>query len=261
MAYTNIPESTLTSSIGSIVGSMKGLLIAQVTVQVNEIIDEFKQDAICQNEVALSNIATKKNNIKRNVDKFSERTQKIAAITSKLSAAITGIKILIQILKTLPIPTATPGVTLGTAVANGDKLRTIREFVKQTEDDIKTVRNIVTGAAGISLVISSILSQLDVIDAALSRCKEKGSVNIDKLIREPLTIDQPSNDVTLSYRNDKGEFKFNIIEEDINGLVRRQVNAIDVRSGRIAITGEKSYSSSIDILIQEVKFRLDTELS
>jgi len=261
MAYTNIPESTLSSSIGPIIGSMKGLLIAQVTVQVKEILDEFKQDTICQNENILSNIATKKNNIKRNVDKFSERTQKIASITSKLSAAITGIKILVQILKTLPIPTSTPGVTLGTAITSADRLRTVREFIKQTEDDIKTIRNIVTGAAGITAVISGILSQLDIIDTALARCREEGSVNIDSLIREPLTVDQPSNRQSLSYRNDKGEFTFNIIEEDIDGLIRRQVNAVSKRSGRVVIIGEKSYSSSIDILVQEIKFRLDTELS
>jgi len=261
MPYLTIPQSNLSPFIGLLIGTMKGRLLTSVTNQVSEIVDEFKDETICENTQALKNIAKKKDNIQSNVNSFNQRINKVQSIAAKLLALTSALKVIISVLRSLPIPT-TPAVTVGTIVTTGDTLTTIREFVVQLEEDAESILSIVSGAAGITSVLSGILSNLSIIDSALASCEETGKVNIKELKEEPITKDQKKEERNLLYTAENGrQYRLEIREFDDEAALRRQVVARDVKSGRIALSGEKSYSSSIDILIKEIKFRLDTDLS
>lgn len=264
MPYTNIPESKLTPAIGFVVGRLKAELLTRAQTQVDRIIEELKSELICSNQDKLKAITSGVNNLRRSINNINSRIQKITSLVNKLSAIITTINILVEFLKVLPLPTSLPGVTAGTIITFGDKLKTIREFIKQIEDDVNSIRGLLLGASGILILINSLLARLEAIDQALLSCQEQGEVDISKLDERSIkTLDQPSNQQIFSHinKNTGVEYTLQVIEEKESQFLRRYVIAREKLTNRIVIEGEKSFSSSVDILIEEVKFRIDTELT
>lgn len=263
MPYVNIPNSELGPLVGKLVGRIKGRVRTEVETKVEEFLEEFKTNAICSNEVKLNNIITTKDRINTTLLGFKNRIEKIRKITDPLLAATTSFRLIINLLKILPTPT-TPAVTTGTIISLSDKLELAKEFVTQIEEDVTTINNLILGTTGIFLIIENIISNLDIIEFEVRKCRGEVSEKeiLDNLVKSKDTLTDPLINENLSFTNSNGkEYKLEIKTESLDGIAPlRFAIAREVNSGRIVLTGEKSYSSSTSILINELKFRIETEL-
>jgi len=58
------------------------------------------------------------------------------------------------------------------------------------------------------------------------------------------------------------EYRFQVLTDPSDNIAPlRSVRAIEVSTERVALEGERSFSSSVDVLVEELKFRIIEELN
>lgn len=259
MPYLNIPNSTFGPSIGKVIGRVKGELVGKAQKEILKIVEEV-QEGICDRKDRIEDIKKRKDSINKKIISVQKRIQKIQDIVTPLLAAVATFKAIITLLKLLPIPT-TPFITIGVTNQFSEKLELAKEFITQIEDDVNSILLIISGAAGVLLIVQRLLDRLNVIDNVLQGCSEDETPNTDDILEVQQEGDIGNGVYYIGANGVKYFLEVKIVEDPTLIAPLRFVTAKDTRDNRIVINGEKSYSSSSDILVEEVKFRIDTELT
>lgn len=191
---------------------------------------------------------------------------KLSVFISFIKKMLSGLTILIKVLKSLPIPSMY--TVMGVVMTLSDLLSKINFLVKSTLV-ITTGFDLIIRFAAASLkslitIIQGILASLTLASITLKACgKSALTTDLDQ------TISDTNNTITdltdlfgslLTDNNSYRGFTFNIIEEqtvDKAIATRRYAIAINA-NGVLILQGEASYASDTQVLIDELKLRIDS---
>ena len=145
MPYVNIPESRLAGTIAGLLGKMQGDLSTKVFDTIVDLEDKMLAEAynrVYKGKATIGCNGLKPfrrgvNNVTKQVGGFSKRIGRFSKIPRTIIKVVPALKIILKILKSLPIPTSVPpgiGVPLALTNTYADILHLIKESIKQLEE-------------------------------------------------------------------------------------------------------------------------------
>lgn len=269
-------RSQIASIVANQVGRMQGELEARIQVEALKLVSKFANQ--CPTQEELIKIVKVRNNLLKVINNFQKLVNRFSGISSKLRPPITAARTLITLLKANPIPSAVippsggVGITLGKIVTLSDRLRTVTLLLEALEDDINSVDNVI---ANTTPSLTNIKQILDSLNVRIQNCVEELQNNSNntggvETIKNLLTQIQPlentgsegTPDQSFTYRSINGkDYTLTIIEDrGIEASVPRRVAVAKDNLGVIILRGQPSFSSDTQVLLDELKFRIDNQL-
>ena len=260
----------LAAIVASQVGNIRGELVSQVNKRVNEAINKLINQ--CPPEKDLQRIVKTKNNLQKVVTNFDKRVQSFRPVATNLSLAATIIELSIEVITSIPTPTAIippqtggVGIPINVLTKYSDslvKLNTRLAFVKNQANTINTVVDSVGG------VTQGLRSKLDSLDKYIERCyleKLDSTDNLDTLNAGLAAIQPKENTGSEGTPNANYEYKGYKLEiiQDINSpsVAPKRFAIGKDRRGIIVLQGPSSFSADTQVLLDEIKFRIDNQLA
>jgi hypothetical protein len=230
---------------------------AVLAIVQEEIFKKLKCPTPVQGQIILNTVT----NISAAVNRISNKFQQLQRVVNIASSAVNALNVAIQTSETtvigldisLPATAATPTGASG-LIARG--ISRLERFIDNKKDEIKALDDRLCNAAKVVQHINAQLfilqALLQVIDALLRVCSLQ-SIELTAVIAprtpsggtEALTY----RGYTIEIRTASGEYVAPL----------RYAVAID-RQGVVVLQGPRSYSSSTEVLIEEIKFRIDNQL-
>lgn len=252
------------------VGSIQGKVSAQVQGRVLEILSKFTSECPAGNEI--QKIIKQRNNLLNTINAFEKRVRILKSTANKLDVAIRAAKVLIQFIKSIPAPTTLgtpPGpaggvifsLSVGKVVTVGDRLAKVNKLLDALEADKAGIIGIIDSA---SSTLANLKRRLNTIDIAIQECS-KDSPNLTSILTEAQPKENTGSEGIPEGRENDFTYKGYVLEiiQDPNSpqiAPRRYAIAKD-RRGVVVLKGQPSFSSSTDVLLDEIKFRIDNQLA
>jgi prefoldin subunit 5 len=256
----------LSGIIARQVGSIQGKLVSQVQGQVLNVLSKFSSQ--CPNTKELEKIIRIKNNLLKNINALERRIQKLRSVANKLDASIRTARVAIEIIKRIPIPTVltfipgqagglVKGVPYSTLTKLSDRLIKLNKLLDALEADKQGILGVINT---VSITLQSLKKRLEAIDVAIQGCT-RDSTDAPQIVT---STQPPQNTGSEGTPNDDYLYKGYILEivEDPNSpkiAPKRYAIAKD-KAGVIVLYGPSSFSSDTQVLLDEVKFRIDNQL-
>ena len=253
--------SKLANALAPQIGIVKGVVEAQVKTEAQRQLDKFINSCPAQEE--LEKIINIRNTLVKNINKVKKRTDKIILVAKILEPPIAAAQIIIFLLKIEPTPAAsqnTGAITTRASRLNAAEL--LVDNLQQDVADIKSFSNLVDNSLG------SITSLLQSIDINATKCAEEleNPEDIKRLLNQVQPPENTGSEGTPNesylYRGANGKDYTLAIIEDKNesGPVPRRVAVAKDKIGVIVLRGQPSFSSDTQVLLDELKFRIDNQL-
>jgi len=257
------------------VGNIQGKVSAQVQGRVLEILSKFTNQ--CPTGRELENVIKQRDNLLKVINSFEKRITPLRATANRLNTAITAARVLIRLLKATPLPTTVgtpPGpaggvifsISVGKVVTVGDRLATVNKLLDNLEADRLGVLGVVDS---VSSTLTSLKNRLNAIDLAIQECsKESPDLSGILATAQPTgnvgTEGTPIDPVTGELDPKYGYKGYTLaIVQDPNSpkIAPRRFAVAKDRRGIVVLKGQPSFSSSVDVLLDEIKFRIDNQLA
>jgi hypothetical protein len=262
--------------VGSQIGTLKGKLTAQISKQVITMLNKFSKE--CPNSKELQNIIKARSTLLRHLSSFQRRVDAFAKIAKQLTTIVRIISAVIKVITSIPIPTAIiPPMSGGIGIPVSVLTKYSNALVKlnKTLEILLAEAAAITGiVSSISPIIANLKNRLESIDLAIQQCSLGQPVNLDQILA---TAQPPENTGSEGAPTDaqgnpdpnyihtsptSGKTYTLAINQDPNSpqiAPRRFATATDNR-GVVVLKGPSSFSSSTQVLLDEVKFRIDNQL-
>lgn len=248
MPYLNISASSANNIVAQATGKSLSDLNRRVAKALESIVNSISQK--CPSEEEAIEIKAKLTNIRSIILSVKQRSNSFTSISSRISPLLPVLSRGITLLKSIPIPAQF--VSVGLINTYSDNLHTLRELQKQLSDQAAFLNTTLNGTGGILSLVEKAEETVRLIDSILQRCVE-GEETIDIQDR----VVALENSEQFNYRG----YVLEVLIVDPDEIAPlRQVVAKD-SFGIIRFRGDQSYSSSVEILIEEIKFIIDNELS
>lgn len=232
---------------------------------IDNVFKKFNQG--CPNEETLENILKQKQVLSKNLEEARKILTTLEKTTTTADIIVTTLSVLAKIIKTFPLPTSVPpgvGIPINVITNFSDVLDDIREVLNENNALIFQMSIVLRE---INNFISSSQLKLNSLDIRIKACRENLSneelqiflndLNRDSLIDSRLSIN--SND-PLIYKG----WRLTTQTRVRDNLTERRIVATNINNPDIILLRELyedddgwSFSDSIDILIEEIKFTID----
>ncbi len=173
---------------------------------------------------------------------FADLLQKIL-IAKRATKEITK-----QAARPIPSPPGTPGavaVTLVEQQASEDRTEDKKNTIVSNLGNVSLALSVLTG------VVTTILNLLDTLDALLAKCTDARLVPIDSTLKSIRRFEQEAPD---TYKG----FSLEIVEIPFNDKITQKQGLAKNQSGIIVLKTNLSFTTTPQILIDELKFTIDT---
>lgn len=236
-------------------GAIQAALISLVEKEVNSLLKKFSKG--CPSQEEIKKIASRRNALLKVLSIFDRRLKPIQDIANSLANTVIVLNPIILLLKNVPVPNTV--TTVGVTNNFSDILRILSTFSDDLEDQKRGVDLVISSKGTVQSLINSLLAKLD---SNIESCVISNNTSInssDKINVEGLLEATPNQQSNIEYY--KG-YKI-VIKTDPNSpsiAPRRYAEAQDA-VGAIILTGQPSFSSSTQILVDEIKFRIDNKLA
>lgn len=231
--------------------------------RLDELILQYKDTCPIQSNI--EKLYNLKNNLYTTIQVSNNNLNTIKSIINPLNTSINTASTIVTTLKSLPIPLSVPpGIGLPTSIPvnYSDLLRTVQEQLKADKGLVTQINNSLDILIGLN---NNSLNKLIQFNVILDNCLNKYNISDDLkvvLLNSIYTHDTENNILNTSNSDDinyKGYIlKVEFDSENKKSYPRRRVIAINELNDKVY--GEFSFSSSVSILINEVKFLIDKKL-
>jgi len=258
------------------VGDLLAMAIEYAEPKVNEIINELLNQ--CPPPEVLKQMGKTVDNVNSLMNKVDRQVGQLEKLPKKLDKPILAGKIVVEILAHMPLPSTIglpPGpaggvilsVPTGVIQAQAQVLTFTSKMINTLEDDQEAIKAILSSATGVFTPIKMKISRIEML---LARCTSNPNLS-DKDRKDILDGLQDKNNSTTAGGIGKGTeytsttngntYTLSIVTNTETGInvPQRQAVAKDFR-GIIVLKGPLSFASSEQVLIDELKFRIDNQL-
>ena len=214
MPYVNIPETPLAGTIAGLIGKMTGDLSTKVFDTIVDLEDKMLAEAYSQVYKGKATIGCKGlgpfrkgvSNVTKQVGGYSKRLSRFSRIPKTILRVVPSLKVILKILKSLPIPTSVPpgiGVPLALTNTYADILHLIKESIKQLEDVARGINGAIEigGTGGIQPLLDGINESIRGIDncvAVISAECEIKKLPKEEQIAAGFLEETPEGDIYIS---------------------------------------------------------------
>ena len=259
------------------VGDLLAMAIEYAEPKVNEIINELLNQ--CPPPEVLKQMGKTVDNVNSLMNKVDRQVGQLDKLPKKLDKPIKAGKVIVEILAHMPLPSTIGGpgpigvifsVPTGVIQTQAQVLTFTSKMISTLEDDQEAIKAILSSASGVFTPIRMKISRIEML---LARCASNPNLS-DKDRKDILDGLQDKNTGTLGTTaggNGKGveytsitngnTYTISIVTNTETGISvpQRQAVAKDFR-GIIVLKGPLSFASSEQVLIDELKFRIDNQL-
>lgn len=287
MPYTNVPQSNLAPILSSQITKLRNNFYSRLESSLSTIENTFRNG--CINDNQKEEVLNQLRAIRELSINITNRLNRVKNLTPPLRRSSQAIAVGVNILKSLPIPGL--ALTAGAAVTFSDTLTTIKELSTQfliTANSIDATLNRVGDLKNLLQEAANLQERVDIALEFCEACKNSNTLcpseciykivvgtveernscirDLNQLLGKSIEQVSLPEDTNLNqenfseeYRSPKGTlFTIKIIEveSEFTRAPRRQAIALDSRN-RVKFESSKSFSSSVDILKKEVRFKID----
>ena len=256
-----IPE--LSGIIARQVGAIQGKLSAQVESRVLAMLSKFANQ--CPTGKDIQKIIKERNNLVKAINSFEKRVTRLGTTASKLNGVIRTARVTIQVIKNIPLPTAIIppqvgglGIPINILTRYSDALIRLNKLLDALEADKQGIVGVVGAVSG---TISSLKARLQSLDAPIQECS-KESPDLANIVAEAQpkgntgSEGTPSKDYTY-----KGYTLTIVVDPDSPKIAPKRYAIASDRQGVRRLRGDSSFSSSTQVLLDEIKFRIDNQFT
>ena len=256
-------KSQISKIVSSQIGPLQAKLRSTIQKKVLELLKEFANG--CPNVERMKKIMKIRNNLLNTINAFQKRVDAIKPIANKLQPAVSAAKIALNVITSIPIPTAiippmSGGIGVPISVLNkySKAINLLATTIDVLEADIKAVNSIVTT---VTVPISTLRDRLQAIDLKIAQCSTNSS-DPTALIATAQPLGNTGSEGTPDPNYLYKDYVLEIIEDPNSPKIapRRYAIAKNKR-GVVVIRGPVSFSSSTQVLLDEIKFQIDKQLS
>lgn len=253
-----------------------------ILTEVTKILDKWK-NGLCPDFTELRILIKKRNKLRKDLNTVIEKTQKYIAWVSAARVVLEIIKIIAALLCFIHIPSFFSTVSIINKITQSHKnaLDYIDDFLDDLEASIKVIKQA-------TALIDLVFNYLSLIDGLLYDCinsqqltqdqlKELadlsgGNIFSDEFLASKLQtgtdadiasiLNEKLEPTNIKYQGKNGKIYYLSVIRVNNPndpIPQRQAIAKD-DLGVVVLQGEKSYSATTSILLQEIKFRIDNSL-
>jgi hypothetical protein len=216
---------------------------------VLEYIPTGVEDASCPAPADLQRILAIREQVRQPLLTLNKKVEPLNNFLTKIPPILSAIKITIGIFKALPIPNQF--TTAGLVLTLGDRLADLKKLVEDFEDE---VRNGTAVVAGVNKTTQDILTKLTEIDALIEKCAGD-AIEQDPEFAALVDTQLKQTDENPLEEEYKG-YQIKIEEEKVGKLTQRFAVAINSKGER-SVIGNKSFSATTKVLLDEAKFEVD----
>ena len=244
------------------VGSLQGKISAQVQGRVLDILSKFTSQ--CPTGPEIKKIIIQRNNLLNTINSFESRINALRATANRFNGVIITTSRAIQVIKSIPLPTAIIppmsgglGIPINILTRYSDALIRLNKFLDALEADREGVLGIINSASN---TLATLKQRLNAIDLAIEECS-KSSPDLTNILTEAQPEENTGSEGIPNENYEYKGYKLEIIQDPNSPEIapKRYAIAID-RRGIVVLRGQSSFSSSTEILLQEIKFRIDNQL-
>lgn len=271
--------SQISAIVANQLGNVQGQLEARVQTEAIKLLSKFSNE--CPNSKELIRIIKVRNNLLRVINTFQKQSNKLNSIPSKLRPPISAAKIIISLLKKNPIKVAigTPpnkdfgglisANSRGSLTTAAGRLRDVSKLLEALEDDLSSIEELLQS---VNPSFASIKNTLESVNVNIERCVDnlQNQPGTGDEIKELLGQAQPLENTgsegvaneNYFYKGANGKnYTLAIIQEQQGeGPVPRRIAVAKDNIGVIVLRGQPSFSSDTQVLLDELKFRIDNQL-
>ena len=222
----------------------------RLLTQINKLKNKFPQDT-CPTKEELLNIIEKRNALAGGVNQLQNQIVTLGRTGDLITKIVTPLPPALTLLKVLPLPTAVPGVTAGSLVTLSDIFSTLKEILTR-------FKSIVGGFDFLENFAISILNrindELKKLDSLIEKCAKELNIEYEVI------NDELNQDITEEGFGVYKGFTFEIKYDGLNQTPypKRFAQALD-KNGIIKLKSESSFASDPNVLVEELKFIIDTQ--
>ena len=254
-----------------VLGKLQAFLIQQVQNVVYAILEELKK--ACPPPARLKQLSDKVNNTRQAINGVQSKINKIGNIANILDPIILGAKLYVTIqcnrIDFLSTPIEGPAGAPTFAKTSGQinrmtaRVDRFRKLIETAEDAQNAIK---IGVAATNTIFIPILAALNLIQALLDQCATRQGLT-DAERKQIIDEIQGKTDevfrLGVSYRSNKSGkvYTLKIVKDPTSPDIapKRQAIAQDFR-GITVLTGPSSFASNPEVLIEELKFRIENQL-
>ena len=246
------------------IGSLRGKLVAQIQKQVLALLNKFSSG--CPDSKELEKIIKIRSTLINHLTSFEKRIAVFKDIAAKLTAIVSVVSAIVKIITSIPIPTAiippmTGGIGLPLSIPNkfSAALVKLNKILDRLLGDAAAILAVVIT---ISAVIANLKDRLNSIDLAIQQCSIGQPADLNQILA---TAQPPENTGSEGTPNPDYLYKnyvLAIIEDpDSPKIAPRRYAVAKDKNGTIQLRGESSFSSDTQVLLDEIKFKIDNQFT
>lgn len=254
----------LSGIVASQIGKLKGKVVAQIQSRVLQELRKFSNQ--CPDQKSLERTIRLRNNLLQQLSAIEKRVTGFRSVASSLNGTIQGLKVSIQVIKNISTPTAIIppqagglGVPMGVLNRYSDTLVRLNTLLDKFSNESKAVTSVVDSALP---TIQTVKSKLQLLDVSIEACaKSAGAQELVNL----MSVAQPStNTGTEGSPGDEYSYKGYtlVIIQDPNSpkIAPKRYVVVKNNKGAVVLQGPSSFSSSTQVLLDEIRFKVDNQL-
>jgi len=232
-----------------------GLTKIQELVNENkyQLTESLKSLIICPPKEDLAKIISTKNKLTHQLNKILNTITKASDLINISDTTISTIDNTYQILKFLPTPSAVAGVGIPISVINA--VQDVKTFLNNTIGKLKQGSG---GIASILKILVSILEQvlafLNLLDKITQFCSQESNITQEQISAELTALTQQQTQQLSPIVINVNGFEMGVETEPTTNSLKRRRSIARNKGGIVMLTGEWSYSSVDQILIDELVF-------
>lgn len=256
--------ASISSTIARQIGSLQGKLVSQIQSEVLKLLKKFSNE--CPTPKELEKIIKTRNTLIKHLNSFQKRVNKFSSVANRLQKSIATIRSIIRILKAIPIPTAiippmSGGIGIPIKILNtySDALIKLNKILDKLVDEVAAIKSLI---GSITPVIANLKARLNSIDVAIQKCSVSQPGGVATVLPTAQPEGNTGSEGTPSEDYLYKGYKLAIIQDvGVETIApRRYATATDNR-GIVVLRGPLSFSSSTQVLLDEIKFRIDNQLA
>lgn len=272
-------KPTLNRHVNVAIGVAQAYVITRANSEVDRLIERLLNS--CPPPEVLERMPIILDTLKLTIGLANKKVDRAAKTADVVAPIIAGLTILVELLikdprgdtfyngNNLPlvilpggIPSVVTQTPKGKIKRSQERLRWLQEAIFALSDDALAIRDAVSSAKG---VLNPVVAKINQIDALIQACFQNQDLSDEERKLLLNNIQQTNTDpafTSVSYRSRSGrDYTIKVIKDPNSPDIapKRQAIVQDFR-GITVLTGPSSFASRPQVLIEEIKFRIDNQL-
>lgn len=256
--------ASISSTIAKQIGSLQGKLTTQIQGEVLKLLKKFSNQ--CPSPAELQKIIKIRSTLIVHLDSFQRRVDKFSSVVSKLESTAQTIRIAIKVIKAIPIPTAIippmsggVGIPIKILTVYSDTLIKLNKTLDKVVDEAAAVKSLVSSIAP---TIVTLKRNLQAIDLAIEKCSKSQPSSLNEILSTAQPPENTGSEGTPNANYEYKGYRLEIVQDpDSPKIAPRRFAIAKDRGGIVRFRGDSSFSSSTQVLLDELKFEIDNQFT